>query len=159
MVISTLEGLLSSSCNLHHSDLVCVSRFLEITRACNTWMVPAQSRPAKILLRFSVQSCLGDTWFTHSQYGSTRILVSSWQHSGGTSLQSRFQGPEGSEGLWPTEQCPAKYCSLRVMLGNTPLKHVTKQTFLLISGYGMSEIFSFWLPTSSSVLEMEAAQI
>lgn len=40
----------------------------------------------KILLRFSVQSFLGDTWFIHSKYGSIRILLGSWQYSGETSL-------------------------------------------------------------------------
>lgn len=116
--------------------------------------MPSFVQPYKILLTFFAQSLLnGDPWFDHSKFSYTWL----WQYSGDSSRWSRFQGPKRDLRDCSQQtilQCPGKYCFLKVVLGNIPLKHTIKQMWPRVFMYFSlwhSEPSSLWPPTSSSM--------
>lgn len=106
-------------------------------------MMPSLVQPYKILLTFFVPSLLnGGPWFAHSKFSYIRILLTLWQYSGDSSQWSRFQGPKEDSRDCSQQtilQCPGKYCFLKVVLGNIPLKHMIKQMRPRVFTY-----FSLW---------------
>lgn len=114
-------------------------------------MMPSLVQPYKILLTFFVLSLLnGGPWFAHSKFSYyvwilfilCKILLTLWQYSGDSSRWSRFQGPKEDSKDCSQQtilQCPGKYCFLKVVLGNIPLKHMIKQMWPRVFTY-----FSLW---------------